>query len=126
MLHWNYNEYIIFSSYKRKTNDTKESKTFNNIDIYTYQFNSDIFIHSFILFNRSYFVSVITEMNKTIHLRVQQPQIPSWNKVGRFFLKLKSNQDYKYYLEILNSSCVLTYAKVREDCMSYTKEISLL
>lgn len=89
MLHWNYNEYIIFSSYKRKTNDTKESKTFNNIDIYTYQFNSDIFIHSFILFNRSYFVSVITEMNKTIHLRVQQPQIPSWNKVGRFFLKLK-------------------------------------
>ena len=39
-----------------------ESKALDNINIY--QFNTDIYIHSLILFNKHYYLPGITEMNK--------------------------------------------------------------
>lgn len=59
---------MISSSYKRKTNNIKESKVLDNKKKYIYQFNTNIVINSFILFNKyflsGYYVPGITEMNK--------------------------------------------------------------
>ena len=111
--------WIISSSYKRKTNDSMESKALDNINIYIYQFNTDlyIFIHLLYSTNISWVVTMCQALlrwtNNTFKSSTTSNSFLEQGR-GKLFLKLLSNQDYKYYLEILNTSFVQIYSEVRE------------